>query len=148
MSNRMQIDIGYMQDVFGILTADDIAIPGFTQWLCEKGTHQLGMALTLVLIFISFMVWARTYRTVQPEISSRNATMGSVLSGFAAVCEPPCANNDAFGTAQRPKYLFAATKRCNYYTPSEPSHGLTFDSKVDYIICSVSPSCYCVWWLY
>jgi hypothetical protein len=44
--NRMQLDIEYMQAVFGILNADDMAIPGFAQWLCEQGTHHPGLALT------------------------------------------------------------------------------------------------------
>jgi hypothetical protein len=144
----MRLDIEYMQAVFGILTADDIAVPGVAQWLCEQGTHHRGLALTQVLIVISFMVWAQTCRTVQPEIPSRNATMGSVISGFAAVCGPSCANNDAFGTAQRLEYSFAAIQRCNFYTPSEPTYGLRVDGKVDCIVCFVSLSFYCMWWLY
>jgi hypothetical protein len=66
----MQLDIEYMQAVFGILTADDIAVPGVTQWLCKQGTHHRGLALTYMLIVISFMVWARRCRAVQPEIPS------------------------------------------------------------------------------
>jgi hypothetical protein len=146
--DRMPLDIEYMQAVFGILTADDMATPGVAQWLCEQGTHRHGLALIQMLIVISFMVWARTCRAVQPEIPSRNATMGSVLSGLAAVCRPSCANDDAFGTAQRPEHSFAAPKRCNFYTPSEPTYGLRVDCKVDRIVCSVSPSCYHIWWLY
>jgi len=107
-----------------------------------------GLTLIQVLIVISFMVWTRTCRAVQPEIPSRNATMGSVLSGFATVCRPSCANDDSSGTAQRPEYSFAATKRCNFFTPSEPTCGLKVDSEVDRIVCSVSPSCYYTWWLY
>ena len=137
-----------MQAVLGILTADDIAVPGVAQWLCEQGTHSYGLALTKILIVLSFMVWARTCRTIQSEIPSRNATMGSVLSGFATVCGPSCANNDAFGTAQRPEYLFAGAERCNFYTPSEPTYGLKFDDKVDCIVCSVSLSYYYAWCLY
>jgi hypothetical protein len=37
----MQLDIEYMQAVFGILAADDMATPGVAQWLCEQGTHIL-----------------------------------------------------------------------------------------------------------
>lgn len=44
--NRKQLDIEYMQAVFGILTADDIAVHGVAQWLCEQGTHHPGLALT------------------------------------------------------------------------------------------------------
>ncbi|SRR5258707_2089421 len=100
-----------------------------------------GLALTLMLIVISLMVRKRTCGTIQSEIPSRDAIMGSVIFGFAAVCGPACANYDEFGTAQRPKYSFAATKRCNYYTPSKPSYGLKFDGKVNCVICSVSQSC-------
>lgn len=146
--NRMQLDIEYMQAVFGILTADDMATPGVAQWLCEQGTHHPGLALIQVLMVISFMVWARTCRALQPEIPSRNATMGSVLSGFAVVCRPSCANDDAFGTTPRPEHSFAATKRCSFYTPSEPTYGLSVNGKVGRIVCSVSPSCYRLWWLY
>lgn len=42
----MQLDLEYTQAVFGILNADDMAIPGVTQWLCEQGTHHAGLALT------------------------------------------------------------------------------------------------------
>lgn len=90
------------------------------------------------------MVWARTCRKVQPEIPSRNATMGSILSELAAVCGPSCANDDAFGTAQGPEYLLSDAKRCNLYTPSEPICGLRFDGSVNCIVCSVSLSCYFV----
>jgi hypothetical protein len=45
LSNRIQLDIEFMQAVFGILNADDMAIPGVAQWLCEQGTHYLGLAL-------------------------------------------------------------------------------------------------------
>lgn len=62
--NRMQLDIEYMQAVFGILNADDIAIPGVAQWLCEQGTHHPGLAVIQMLIVTSFMVWARACRTV------------------------------------------------------------------------------------
>ena len=144
----MQLDIEYMQAVFGILDADDMAIPGVAQWLCEQGTHHPGLALTSMLIITSFMVWARACRTVQPEVPPRDSTMGAVLSGFATVCGHPCANLDAFGTAQGPEDALAATKRCNYCTTSEQTYGLTFNCKVDRIVCSVSPSCYCMWWLY
>jgi hypothetical protein len=144
----MQLDIEYMQAVFGILNADDIAIPGVAQWLCEQGTHHPGLAVIQMLIVTSFMVWERACRTVQPEVPPRVATMGSVLSGFATVCGHPCANHDAIRTAQGPEHAFAATKRCNYYTPSEPTYGLTFDGQVDFIVCSVSPSCYCICWFY
>ena len=62
--NRMQLDIEYMQAVFGILNADDIAIPGVAQWLCEQGTHHPGLAVIQMLIVTSFMAWARACRTV------------------------------------------------------------------------------------
>jgi hypothetical protein len=146
LSNRMQLDIEYMQAVFGILNADDMAIPGFAQWLCEQGTHHPGLALTYMLIVTSLMVWARACRTVQPEVPPRDATMGSVFSGFATVCGHPCANHDAFGTAQGPEHAFATTKRCNRYTPSVSTHGLTFNGKADRIVCSVSPICYYIWY--
>ena len=70
--------------------------------------------------------------------------MGSILSEFAAVCGPSCANDDAFGTAQGPEYLLSDAKRCNLYTPSEPICGLRFDGSVNCIVCSVSLSCYFV----
>lgn len=101
-----------------------------------------------MLIVTSFVVWARTCRTVQLEVPPRDATVGSVLSGFTAVCGHACANHDAIGTAQGPEHAFAAAKRCKYYTPSEPAYGLTFDGKVSCIVCSVSPSCYCICWFY
>jgi len=41
----MQLDIEYMQAVFGILNADDMAIPGVARWLCEQGTQHPGLAL-------------------------------------------------------------------------------------------------------
>jgi hypothetical protein len=133
-----------MQAVFGILNADDMATPGVAQWLCEQGTHHPSPTLIWMLIVSSFMVWARACRAVQPEVPPRDAIMGSVLSGFTAVCGHPCANHDAFGTAQGPKHAFAATARWNYYTPSGPTYGFTFDGIVDSIVCSVSPSCYCM----
>ena len=148
LSNRMQLDIEYLQAVFAILNADDMAVPGVAQWLCEQGTYHPGLTLAWMLIVTSFMVWGRACRTIQPEVPPRDATMGSVLSGFATVCGHPCANHDAFGTAQAPEHACATTKRCNYYTPSEPTYGLTFDGKVDCIVCSVSPVCYCIWWHY
>ena len=91
------------------------------------------------------MVRARACRAAQSEVPPRDAAMGSALSGFATVCGRPCANHDAIGTAQGPEHAFAATKRCNFHTPSEPTYGLMFDGKVDCIVCSVSPSCYCIW---
>ena len=42
----MQLDIEYMQAVFGILNADDMAIPGVAQRLCEQGMCHPGLALT------------------------------------------------------------------------------------------------------
>lgn len=41
----MQLDIEYMQAIFGILNAGDMAIPGFTRWLCEQGTHHPALML-------------------------------------------------------------------------------------------------------
>ena len=110
-----------MQAVFGILTAEDMVVPGIAQWLCEQGTRYPGLARTWPLMVTSFVVRARGSRAVQPEIPSRNATMGAVLFGFAADCGPPRANDDAFRIAQRPEYSRASTTKCNVSTPSEPT---------------------------
>lgn len=39
----MQLDIEYMQAIFGILNAGDMAIHGVARWLCEQGTHHPGL---------------------------------------------------------------------------------------------------------
>ncbi|KAI0283673.1 hypothetical protein BGY98DRAFT_1093767 [Russula aff. rugulosa BPL654] len=56
-------DIEYMQAVFGILNADDIAIPGVAQWLCEQalwcGHEHVGRFSRKFLLELP--LWAQSY---------------------------------------------------------------------------------------
>lgn len=46
-----------MQAVFGILTADDMVVPGVAQWLCEQGMHHTGLTHTWILTVLA--LWHR-----------------------------------------------------------------------------------------
>jgi len=58
-----QKDIEYMQAVFGILTARDMAVPGVAQWLCEQalwnGHEHTGRFSRKFLL--DMPLWARSY---------------------------------------------------------------------------------------
>jgi hypothetical protein len=78
-----------MQATFWILTSEDMAVPGVAQWLCEQGTQPSSSGNHTYSCVISLMARSRTYRAVQPEILARHASVGSVLSGIAAICSAP-----------------------------------------------------------
>jgi len=58
-----QQDVEYVQAVFGILTADDMAVPGITQWLCEQalwyGHQDIGRFSGKFLL--EMPLWAQSY---------------------------------------------------------------------------------------
>ncbi|KAI0305501.1 hypothetical protein B0F90DRAFT_1067293 [Multifurca ochricompacta] len=58
-----QQDIEYMQAVFGVLSAEDMAVPGVAQWLCEQalwyGNEYIGRYSRKFLL--EMPLWARSY---------------------------------------------------------------------------------------
>jgi hypothetical protein len=95
-------------------------VPGVARWLCEQGKPYIGgFHYLYILTVISPLAQARTFRTVQSEIPSRNASMDAVLSEFAVECGPHCAHIDAFGATERLEYTCPATTGCHFSTSSE-----------------------------